>query len=79
MKIPIIYQISHYILGALSYHYIFILPLFLLYQIFQYLFGIRYFLLTNTIKRGNSIQHTTFKIAQFLLGYIFIYLIVNIN
>lgn len=83
MKIPLIYSLSHYLLGFLSYYYKFIIILFTIYQLFQYIFNIRFFLLDkecitnfkNCIKRGNNLNHTLHKLGEFFIGYLLSYLL----
>ena len=83
MKIPIIYRLSHYFLGALSFKFFPILPIFLLYQFIQWKLNIRFFLLNfncytrsfnDCFKKGNSTIHTMEKISEFIIGYIFLLL-----
>ena len=83
MKIPLIYSLSHFILGFISYYYKVFIILFLIYQFIQYFYNIRFFLLDkkcfNDIKkcykRNNNIKHTLKKIMQFVIGFLiaFIY------
>tara|TARA_Y100000022_G_C13148245_1_gene328160 strand:+ start:380 stop:649 length:270 start_codon:yes stop_codon:yes gene_type:complete len=79
MKIPIIYQASHYILGALAVKYKWIITVFLVYQFMQLYLNKRFYILnislypldfSNSFKIGNSLQHTLKKILQFFIGYL---------
>ena len=67
MKIPIIYQASHFILGSLAIKYKWIIIIFLVYQFLQLYFNRRLFLLnvslfpldlSNSFKIGNNLNHT---------------------
>lgn len=80
MHIPIIYVLSHYILGFLSYKFTNIIPIFFIYQITQFCYNTRFFILNldiNTLnfdkcfKKGNSLGHTYFKLRQFSIGLFF--------
>ena len=85
MEIPIIYRLSHYVLGALSVKYSFIAIIFLLYQFSQWYLNLRFFLLNldcynmkfdKCFKSGNSINHTLKKIGEFIAGYIVCFAII---
>lgn len=84
MFIPKIYIISHYILGFLSYKFPNIIPIFFIYQITQFCYNTRFFILEldiNTLdfdkcfKERNSIVHTYIKLKQFTIGFFFCILI----
>ena len=83
IAIPSIYILSHYILGFISYFQKWIIIPFLLYQLGQLIFNIRfYFLDRNCYQKnegcyvmGNSFHHTMIKISQFLIGYLIIYIL----
>ena len=78
MKIPFIYSLSHYLLGFLSFRFKFLIVIFIIYQLIQYVFNIRFFLLNkkcitnlkNCVKKGNSLLHTLRKFGEFLIGYL---------
>ena len=79
MHIPVIYELSHYIMGILSVKYNFIIILFLTYQFLQLYFDTRFFILNvdiknlsikNCFKKGNNINHTIKKLKQFMIGII---------
>lgn len=78
MKIPLIYSLSHYLLGYLSFYCKFIIIIFTFYQLLQYIFNIRFFLLNRNcfknfkscIKKGNNLKHTLYKLMEFFIGYI---------
>ena len=76
MYIPFIYELSHYIFGAISVKYNFIIVIFLIYQFLQLIFNVRIFMLDFKIKKGNNLKHTINKISQFFLGYIIAYCII---
>jgi hypothetical protein len=42
----------------------------ILYQSSQYFFDFRFFIDKLIIKKGNSLQHTLYKISEYILGYI---------
>jgi len=65
------YKITHFLLGGFSIKYKIIIPLFLIYQFIQLCLNIRYFVLENKCKKGNTVKHTTFKIFDFVAGFIF--------
>ena len=78
IPIPAIYILSHYMLGIIAYfqRWIIIIP-FLLYQIVQFVFDVRFYFLNKNCYlqnngcyvMGNSFHHTMIKISQFLIGY----------
>lgn len=68
-RIPPVYVFIHLFLGAAAVTYVFIVPLFVGYQLLQYFLGCRFFLLDAKILPGNSWCHTLKKAAQFTLGY----------
>ena len=68
------YIIIHVILGALSYYYPMILPIFSMYQLIQLVLNKRVFMFEFKIKDGNSLQHTSNKMIQFFLGYSIVYI-----
>jgi len=78
-----IYRFKHIILGGLlgvKYFSIKIrLLLFIIiviYQLFQLLFNIRFFLFSKEIiRKGNSIKHTINKLLDYLYGYIIVIII----
>jgi hypothetical protein len=79
MKTPIVYQISHFILGAIGTKYNWVIFIFIIYQFLQLYFGIRFFLLdvqlctldfSKSFKTGNSLEHTSKKILDFFIGYV---------
>jgi len=71
MYIPFIYELSHYIFGAISVKYNFIIVIFLIYQFLQLIFNVRIFMLDFKIKKKIN------KISLFL-GYIIAYCIIKL-
>ena len=78
MHIPRIYVLSHYILGFISWKFSNIIPIFVIYQIVQFCYNTRFFILEldiNTLnfdkcfKKGNSIAHTYIKLEQYTIGF----------
>lgn len=65
------YLLSHIIIGFVAAWYPTIGILGVLYQVLQYIFGIRFFILEMKIRNGNSLDHTILKLAEISLGYIF--------
>ena len=77
MKTPVIYFLSHIILGFLSYKYRWVSVFFFIYQLAQYNLNIRFFFLNkeclqNKIcyQSNNSFTYTLYKLTQFFIGYI---------
>lgn len=78
MKIPFIYSLSHYLLGFLSFRFKFLILIFIIYQLTQYVLNIRFFLLNKNcitnfkkcVKKGNNLVHTLRKFGEFLIGYL---------
>ena len=64
-----IYLIIHVSLGVVSVFYTPVLWGFLLYQCLQLVLNIRFFLFELRIKKGNSIEHTVVKVAEFFIGF----------
>lgn len=63
------YFLVHVLLGFIGYFYPEVLYVTLGYQIFQYVFDIRVFFFEGVIKSGNSIEHTSTKLAEVAGGY----------
>jgi hypothetical protein len=64
-----IYFFTHIILGFLGYWYPEILYGTLGYQFLQYFFNVRIFMFEMSLKQGNSLEHTLFKLSEVALGY----------
>ena len=66
---PGYYALIHILFGFIAAWF----PLFgvaaLTYQVGQYVFNVRVFPVEGTIRRGNTLQHTTKKIAEMGIGY----------
>ena len=67
---PIIYTLSHVIIGFVGYFYFELLILFLIYQFSQLLMNKRFFLFEFKLKEGNSLQHTLYKLRETLVGFV---------
>lgn len=65
-----IYMISHVVIGIIGYFSPALLIAFIAYQLLQYIFDFRFFLLEMTIRKHNSLQHTAYKLMEAFLGYI---------
>lgn len=72
---PLIYTLSHVLLGAAAVYYRPLLWLFLIYQVAQLILNVRVFGFHGEIRAGNNPVHTARKIAEFGLGYAAAYLI----
>jgi hypothetical protein len=66
---PPLYMAIHLAGGAVSYFYPLLIALFIAYQLLQLVLGIRFFVFTMEIRKGNSILYTLYKLAQFFVGY----------
>jgi len=66
---PPLYMAIHVVGGAISYFYPILIGLFVVYQLLQLVLGVRFFVFTMEIRRGNSILYTLYKLAQFFVGY----------
>ena len=71
------YIFIHIVLGVIlsikniPYNYrISLVTIIILYQLGQLAINKRYFLGTNSFKKGNSISHTVNKLFHFYLGYL---------
>ena len=67
---PIIYTLSHVMIGFVGYFYIELLILFLIYQFSQLIINKRFFLFEFKLKEGNSLEHTLYKLRETLVGFI---------
>ena len=67
---PIIYTLSHVMIGFVGYFYIELLILFLIYQFSQLIMNKRFFLFEFKLKEGNSLEHTLYKLRETLVGFI---------
>jgi hypothetical protein len=74
---PIIYSISHIIIGYISYHYLHIIPLIFIYQFLQLFLNKRFFFFDKKViyKNGNTINHTIYKLGEYIIGFIIAYFI----
>ena len=87
IPIPIIYVLSHYILGCISYFKKWIIIPFMIYQLGQLIFNIRFYFLDENCYQenkgcyviGNSFHHTMIKISQFLIGYMIIDILMQLT
>jgi hypothetical protein len=75
---PIIYTLSHIILGIIAVWYPILGLLFIAYQILEYILNIRFFLFSMEIKEGNSLLHTMKKLGEIGSGYIIGLIIISI-
>ena len=75
---PLVYTISHYIIGFISVWFPILGIIMIIYQITQFIFNKRFFILKMEFKKGNSLQHTILKLFEFFVGYgigvLFVYL-----
>jgi len=67
---PMIYLISHILLGFLSYFYPEVLYATIGYQLTQYIFDVRFFLFEGIFRQGNSLEHTIIKLSEVGIGYV---------
>ena len=67
---PVIYTLSHVMIGFVGYFYIELLVLFLIYQFSQLLMNKRFFLFEWKLKEGNSLQHTLYKLRETVVGFV---------
>jgi hypothetical protein len=65
-----IYAVIHILLGFIAAWIPSVGVFTILYQLLQFFFNVRVFPIERTIKPGNSIQHTSLKLAEVMLGYI---------
>ena len=76
-KYPLIYSISHLVVGFISYNIRWLIPFIIIYQFIQYLIGVRFFFLgvkEQYIVNGNSISHTLYKLFEYFVGFIIAYI-----
>ena len=79
-SIPILYIISHVLIGYLGYFFPTIIVCFILYQLYQYTIDIRFFLLSScktkkNHEKGNNFKHTCRKLGEASIGFILGWLI----
>jgi len=74
---PLVYTISHYIIGFISVWFPILGIIMIIYQITQFIFNKRFFILKMEFKKGNSLQHTLLKLFEFSIGYGIGFLFVN--
>lgn len=65
---PPLYLASHLLIGVISYFYPLLFLLFIAYQLLQLTLGVRFFLFSWEIKKGNSPIYTYYKIMQTAVG-----------
>ena len=66
---PTFYAITHILIGFIAVWYPIVGILGVGYQLMQYVLNIRTFPREFQIKKGNSWQHTSLKLAEMALGY----------
>lgn len=76
---PLIYTISHVLLGFIAVWYPLLGLLFIAYQLLQYLLNIRFFLFSLEMKEGNSAYHTIKKLGEIAIGFVIGLLIKNLS
>lgn len=67
---PYYYMVSHLAIGFVAAWIPLLGILAILYQLYQYAFGIRIFPVEGVIQKGNSISHTSLKLAEIGVGYL---------
>lgn len=67
---PGFYAITHIVIGFIAVWYPIVGILGITYQLMQFFLNIRTFPREFMIKKGNSWQHTSLKLAEMALGYI---------
>jgi hypothetical protein len=79
-KYPLIYSLSHLIVGFVSYKYLWLIPLIVIYQLIQYIKNIRFFFLGSSkslINKGNNLSHTIYKLFEYIVGFVVAYIYYN--
>jgi hypothetical protein len=67
--IPLIYSISHILIGYISFYYYKFAIIFIFYQLYQYFANMRFFFFNcKKILQGNSWSHTLRKLLEFIFG-----------
>lgn len=66
---PIHYTISHVLTGFIASYYTWVGILALVYQLTQLILNVRFFPVERKIGIGNSIEHTSMKLLEMLVGY----------
>lgn len=64
-----IYFVLHVLFGFIGYFYPDVLYAVLGYQVLQYVFNIRVFMMEMKIEKGNSVTHTAIKLVEVAAGY----------
>ncbi len=72
---PPLYTASHIGFGVLSFFMPVLIPIFIVYQLIQYFYNVRFFIRERQIRDKNSIAHTSVKFAEFILGLLIGYAI----
>lgn len=67
---PYYYMVSHLVIGFIAAWIPLLGFLAILYQLYQYAFNIRIFPAEGVIQKGNSIAHTSLKLAEIGAGYL---------
>ena len=75
---PPLYLGIHILSGMISYFYPVLMILFLSYQLFQWICNVRFFFFSWEIKEGNSTFYTFYKIMQYVVGYLMVYIYFNV-
>ena len=67
---PYYYMVSHVAIGFVAAWIPLLGFLAILYQLYQYIFQVRIFPLEGILQKGNSIAHTSLKLAEMGAGYL---------
>lgn len=66
---PFYYAITHIVIGFIAAWYPLVGVIGVAYQLFQLFFNIRTFPFELRYELGNSLQHTSLKLLEMLVGY----------
>lgn len=66
---PPIYTLIHVATGIVGYFFPSILVASVLYHFLQYFLDVRFFVFAGTYEDGNSLEHTTLKLGEMMVGY----------
>jgi len=79
-RYPLVYSLSHLTVGFISYKYLWLIPIIVIYQFIQYMKNIRFFFLGSSkslINKGNNLSHTIYKLFEYIVGFIIAYIYYN--
>lgn len=76
---PPIYIVIHTLSGFIGYFFPILLLIVVLYHLLQYFLDLRLFFFDLNYKPGNSLEHTSLKLFEVLIGYLLAVMVMKLR